>query len=635
MSEMNNIKKVKTPFSWNYFPLVPLALFGILAYSNTFTVPFVFDDDGYVVSNPLLRTFHYFAHPSDIAQLDNLSPTAFNATLRYAFMTRILGYLSFYLNYQLNGLNVVGFHLVNLLLHLANGSLVFLIVSSILRADHSPATEESEAFWSRAIAVIVPLLFLLHPIQTHAVTYITSRFVLLASFFFLLSLFLYLQSISSVSRKKYLLYSGAMISAVAAMLSKEFTFTLPFMIVLCDVTFFPGNLRERLRRITPIALTIFVIPTLVFLQQKSLSSLDSTMRTITAAHSSAISRADYLLTQFRVITTYLRLLFFPINQNLDHDFPLYHTLSTPPVFLSLLLLLTLLGVALYLMYRSVFNDRPPVTGRLSQVTRRQFFVSEYRLIPFGILWFFVTMSVESSIIPLGALAAEYRLYLPSVGIIVAFVAASSIAVRKLFRAQTGRRVFTVFFGAALIALGAATHARNNVWKDEISLWEDAARKSPGKLRPHQNLGTLYSMKGRLNDAQKELAIALALDPDNFEIHNNLGIVYRKLGDNERAIREYTAALKLMPTDAMAHYNLGNIFLAQGNYLAAIREYSECLRLIPDYDELHNNLAIAYEKAGRFEDAYREFEQALRLNPQNAKVKGNLENLVRRRESLKP
>ncbi len=618
---------VKNLFSKKYFTLSLLALLGVLAYANTFSVPFVFDDDAYVVNNPLIRSFHYFTHPADVIRLDTLSPTAFGSVLRYAFMTRILGYLSLALNYHLNGLDVTGYHIVNLLLHLANGALLFLVLRMLLGKDRYPSGENNPVTdWKTAIAVIVPILFVIHPIQTHAVTYITSRFVLIASFFFLLSLYLYVRSrLSDSPRRRYLFYACAVLSAIAAMLSKEFTFTLPFIIALCDITFFTGNTRERIRRLSPVAMTIFVIPSLVFIQQKSFGALDSTMRTITAADVSKISRGDYLLTQLRVMATYLRLLIFPVNQNLDHDFPVYHSLFTPPVFLSLLLLLALFGIAVFLFIRSTFNVQRSTTDSHSSLIT----LHPSRMIAFGILWFFITMSVESSIIPLGELAAEYRLYLPSIGLFIAFAAFVRICVVRIAPSPEARcRTFTGFFIAVSALLAVATFMRNSVWKDEISLWEDAARKSPAKLRPHQNLGTYYSMKGRLEDARRELLIALSIDPGNFEIHNNLGIVYRKLGDLDGAIREYTTALQLMPTDAMARYNLGNIYLGMGRYDEALQQYLQCLKTIPDYDELHNNLGIVYQKTGHFKEAREEYETALRLNPENVNVRNNLASLLR-------
>jgi protein O-mannosyl-transferase len=601
-----------------YCVLLLLAVVALLAYANTFTVPFQFDDDGYIVNNPIIRTFHYFFAPADIAELNKLSPTGFPIGLRYAFTTRILGYFSLAINYRMHGLDVVGYHVVNLALHGVNGWLVYLIVLLTLKSDPFARLKNmmnNSGYPYEAIAVVSALLFVVHPIQTHAVTYITSRFVLQAAFFFLLSLLCYIGSrIAATSWTRYSLYATALVSAVAAMLTKEFTFTLPIVVALYEMTFLTGTIRDRVKALAPFSATLFIIPALVFLQQGKLHSLDSIMRTITAADVSNISRLDYLLTQFRVIATYLRLLVFPVNQNIDYDFPVFHSLSDPPVLLSFLLLAGLAATAVYL-YRSCAKRQAD---------------PELRLIAFGICWFFITLSVESSILPLGELAAEYRMYLPSVGMIVALGSSLVFVTRRLSgRTQLNTRVITGFFAAAVVLLAVATHARNAVWKDEITLWEDAARKSPSKLRPHENLGTYYSMRGRLKDARAEFVTALKLDPGNFELHNNLGIVYKKLGDYDRAIQEYTMAMKLMPTDAMAYYNLGNVYLAQGRYREAIAEYQECLKLVPDYDEAHNNLGIAYNKIGQLNEAIAEFTKAIDLNPQNVNARNNLQNCLRK------
>jgi tetratricopeptide (TPR) repeat protein len=344
------------------------------------------------------------------------------------------------------------------------------------------------------------------------------------------------------------------------------------------------------------------------------------MRAITAADVSKISRIDYLLTQFTVVVTYLRLLVLPINQNLDHDVPVYHNFLSPPVFLSFLFLSSLFAVAAILFYRSTVRIKHVNSG-LDQSPSTP---PHYRLISFGILWFFITLSVESSILPLGELIAEYRLYLPSIGVFIAFTSFLHLFLGRF--STDPKRVQTIFIpvlALTVAVLSFTAHARNHVWKDEITLWEDAARKSPAKLRPRQNLGTYNQIAGRLEEAKRDLLVALEIDPGNFEIHNNLGIVYRKLGDYSGAIREYETALSLMPTDPMARYNLGNIYLALGRYDDALEEYEECLKIIPDYDELHNNLGVVYQKTGRLREAVREFDTAVRINPENKNALNNL------------
>jgi tetratricopeptide (TPR) repeat protein len=356
-------------------------------------------------------------------------------------------------------------------------------------------------------------------------------------------------------------------------------------------------------------LTLPIIPLLIFLQQGSLNVLDSTMRTITAADVSHISRSDYLLTQFRVIAMYLKLLFLPIGQNVDHDILVRHSLAEPAVLGSFLLLLALLSFAGYCYYHSREGIRVP----------------ELRIVSFGILWFFIALSVESSIIPLGELSAEYRLYLPSVGVIMAVTSLGAVACRF----SPNRKAFYGIAAVLIVLLCLATILRNRVWRSEISLWEDAAGKSPALMRPHQNLGLYNSMQGRLGEALGELQKAIRIEPRNYELHNNLGIVYKQLGELPAAIREYRIALQLNPKDPMAHYNLGNIYLMQGNLPEAIREYQSCLKGAPGYDEAHNNLGIAYERSGRSAEAIVEFGAAVRLNPENRHARDNLANSLRR------
>jgi protein O-mannosyl-transferase len=590
-----------------------IVLVGIAAYANTLTAPFQFDDDAYIVNNPIIRSFHYFLAPWDVADLTEQTPTAVPPALRYAFMTRFVGYLTFAINYHLNGLNVTGYHVVNLSIHVLSALFLYLIVLSILRTAHFKKGRSAvrEAIPDEFIAGAVALLFVSHPIQTQAVTYLAQRFASLAACFSLLAIYLYSRAVQApTGLRRRAFYGASILTVVAAMLTKEFTFTLPVLIALYDMMFLPGHRGERIRRLAPFAATMMIIPVLVFLQQGSVTALDSTMRTITAADASGIPRSHYILTQFRVLVLYLRMLFVPVGQNIDHDMPVFNSLFDVPVLLSFLLLVALFAGAIWLIILSRRNRELP----------------EIRLAAFGIIWFFITLSVESSVIPLGELVAEYRLYLPSIGIGMTVVALCSLVARKLSLRPA------LVYGLCVVVvavLSAATVLRNTTWASEIALWEDAARKSPALVRPHQNLGLYFSVQGRLEDARRELTAALALAPENAELHNNLGTVYKKLGAYDLAIQEYTTVLKLAPGDAMARYNLGNVYLSLGKIPEAIREYEAAVTFIPDYDEVHNNLGIAYQKSGLTNDAIREFNRALQINPLNEHVRRNLEETKRR------
>ncbi len=462
---------MQTGFLRNRY-LIPIviALLGVLAYSNTFTAPFQFDDEVYIVNNPTLRAFHYFVNPSEVAALTEQSPTSFPMALRSAFMTRIIGHLSFAINYHLHGLNAVGYHIFNMAIHILNGILVYLILMATLRTEYFSLPSRNDTFDSRAIVAIASsLIFVSHPIQTQAVTYISQRFVPLGTSFYLLSLLLYVRfRTSSPGYRRYVWYTTSLVSAVVAMRTKEFTITLPTIVALYEMTFFSGSKRDRVRVLIPFAATLLVIPVLIFFYQGTLNALDSTMRSITAADETNIPRMHYLLTQAGVVMLYLRLLFFPVGQNVDHDVPVYTSPFHMPVLFSFILLLALFSFAVYLYFAA---------GRKKEYP-------ELKLASFGIIWFFITLSVESSIIPLAELVAEYRVYLPSVGMITAVVTLAIYALRKYSNLWPLRQA--ALYGvllAAVMSLIAATYLRNTVWASEISLWEDAARKSPALLPP--------------------------------------------------------------------------------------------------------------------------------------------------------
>lgn len=560
---------IKTNKRKNLLTLLAIALSGFLLYAPSLNVPFQFDDDIYVVTNPVVKNLDFFLSPLETAAGNTLSPA-----LRSAFMTRYLGYLTFALNYNINGLHVTGYHIVNLLLHILNAWLVYLIAAHIFKNREEPDAAPA------GMPLFVALLFLCHPVQTHAVTYITSRFVLLAAFFSLFSLCAYIRSRSAlVTRSGIAWKTAAIMSAAAAMLTKEFTFTLPFVVALYEFSFFRGTLRERLRALWPYALVLPIIPLLVFLQQGTLSALESTMRTITAADVSQISRFDYLLTQFRVLVLYLRLLLFPVGQNVDHAITVQHSLASPAVLGSLFVLLPLLAYAGYAAWRYRQTDEP----------------SGLKIASFGILWFFILLSVESSIIPLGELSAEYRLYLPSIGIIIAFASLCSLA-RRRFALKWN--VVRAVFAALLILLCMATFMRNRVWQSDITLWQDAVFKSPAKARPYYNLGVALTNAGRLNEAISMFERAVAIKPEHPLAWNNLGAALSDSGRPGDAVKVLEKAVSNDPNNPEIYFNLGRAFLLLGDSAPAISHFSRAIALKPSYVDAYINLAAVYNQVGR-------------------------------------
>jgi tetratricopeptide (TPR) repeat protein len=570
------------------FRLDPAAVFlilfftAVLIYYKTFAFPFHFDDGFNIVENYKLRDLSNFWPPSG---------------------TRYMGYLSFALNYHFHQLDVFGYHLVNLSIHIVNGFFVWWLVLLTFKTPQMEGSDVSSR-QKNFVALLSALIFISHPIQTQAVTYIVQRFTSLATFFYLLSLILYVHARLSFqvnSMRTWLYYVMSVICAILAMKTKEISFTLPIVVALYEFIFFKsagsGFTASNLRRyymLIPLLFTLLIIPLGLRGMDKGIGDLLGELREM-AQETEKIPRFSYLLTQFRVIVTYLRFLVLPLNQNLDYDYPIYHSF-TPTVFLSLLFILLIVGFALYLIY-------------LSRVRNR-----ELKLISIGIFWFFITLSVESSLIPIRDVINEHRLYLPSIGLIIAFSLITFLTFNYVKRKFSVLMTDYLLILMVVLPLSAATHNRNLVWGSDVTLWKDVVRKSPNKARGHYNLGHAYHQQGQLTDAIKEYKAALQFKPDHPGTHNNLGLAYYNQGRLEDAMMEYSTALQLKPDFPDAHLNLGLVYYNQRRVDEAIREYDIALQLKPDHPGVHNNLGLVYHQQGRLEEAIREYITAIRLQP---------------------
>jgi Flp pilus assembly protein TadD len=611
-----------------------------LIYSNTLFSSFHFDDEHNIIVNTQLRDLSNFWPPSG---------------------TRYIGVLSFALNYHFGQLNVLGYHLVNIAIHIMNGFLVWWLV---LLTFKTPTMRRLNGI-SIFIALLCTLIFAAHPVQTQAVTYVVQRFTSFATLFYLLSLIFYIKArlLNHVTTSKgqnsgqpkrdipiqsILYYLASVFFTVLAMKTKEISFTLPFMIVLYELIFFRSQSTERrtpnLKRLwvlIPFLLTLLIIPLSLVGADRSAGSTIGELREA-AQETEEIPRGVYFLTQFKVITTYIRLLFLPIQQNLDYDFSLSYSLLDPKTSISFLFLLSIFVAALYLLKRSWKTQN-----------------GYGLLISFGILWFFITLSVESSIIPIRDVIFEHRLYLPSVGAIIAFCSVVFYLLGRTKFKLYPLPAILVLLLLAVVPLGIVAYQRNHVWKDEGTLWGDVVKKSPGKARGHTNLGLVYYRQGRLEEAVKEYTTAIRLEPDYAEAYNNLGLVYYlqerieeaiqqyltalrltrgfakahnnlgaayfKQGRLDEAIQEYITALKLKPDDADPHNNLGNAYATQGQLDEAIKEYMAALKLKPDFPEVHHNLGIVYATQGRLEEAVKEYTTAIQQKPDYAEAHYNLGN----------
>lgn len=575
-----------------------------LIYSNIINGPFIFDDGMYIAKNPAIRDLANFWPPSG---------------------ARYVAYLTFALNYALGGVDTTGYHLFNIAVHILNSMIVFWLVTLILRTPWFAELKEAQEL-AFPLALIASFVFATHPVQTQAVTYITQRFASLAALFYLLAIALYLKwrFFKSPAVMKAAIYALSLASAVLAQNTKEISFTLPVVMALMEFAFFGGlkGFGRRVLPLIPFMLTMLIVPLVILGPELGIggagTGIGETTRGLQIRDLTKLSRHDYLVTQFRVIVTYFRLLVLPAGQNLDYDYPLYRSLFTPEVFASFIFVAALFAISVYLFIRA------KTAGCVCRM-----------MIASGILFFFISMSIESSVIPINDLIYEHRLYLPLAGASVAFAAMciyAARAARKRFGLKLPLTALAVMIAViTAVPLSAASYLRNNVWTDEIRFWNDAVKKSPGKARVHNNLGYALYKKGETDGAVAHFKEAIALKPDFADAHYNLGTAYKDYGLMDEAIREYELALAYEPGRLNARNNLGLAYYTVGRHNEALVQFVQVLELDPANYRAHNNLGLVYSSLGRIDDAIEEFRTALLINPGFEDAYNNLRDASLKKE----
>ena len=571
------------------FHVLLIVITGLVIYSNTFRVPFQFDDIREILGNHIIRNLDNFSHLS-------------------VQKTRYVAYLTFAINYALHGVNVVGYHVFNLAIHITNALFVYWLIVLSFR---TPLLKESSLKdSSKIIGLFAALLFASHPVQTEAVTYIVQRLASLATLFYLFSMISYGKARLELQEprpkgKPFLWYGASLFSAVLAMKTKEISFTLPVILALYDFMFFREKIKKRIFYLLPFLLTMLIIPVSLIGISKPVGDIIGDVSELRGGHIT-FSRWDYLFTEFRVITTYIRLLFLPVDQNLIYDYPVFHSFFNAEVLLSILFLLSIFLLGIYLFYR--YRQTAPHTT----------------LISFGIFWFFITLSVESSVIPISDVIFEHRLYLPSIGFFISLVTFFIWVKAKLIRIMpaAGKAVIPMLI-VITIALSGGTLHRNTIWKDDLTLWSDVVKKSPHAPGPRNNLGNAYEERGLPDKAIEQYQMVLARYPNNADAHHNLGIAFAAKGWTEKAIEQYYAALRLRPNYYDTHFNLGVAFFSQGLTDKAIEQYQLALKSKPGFAEAYVNLGIAYSATGSRDKAFDYFHRAVQLKPYLAEAHNNL------------
>lgn len=548
----------------NLLIIFTLFLSGLVIYSNTFFSSFHLDDLPSIVYNSSIRNIH------DLHNIWNFWPT------------RFIAYLSLAFNYHFHHLDVFGYHLFNLAVHLGLGILVWWF--SLLTFSTPIMKDQKIARHANLVSFFAALIFVTHPIQTQAVTYIVQRTASLATFFYLGSLTLYVKSRlledkKSTSGFRRLYYSGSLVLAVMAMFTKEMTITLPLMICLYEFCFFKTNGNFNWKRFVPFLFCLSIIPlTMLFTKTLNLEQMQRV-----GEDALTISPWSYFLTQFRVLVTYVRLLLLPLNQNFNYDYPVANTLLDLSVLMSLFLLAGIFIVAVKLF-------------------------RNYRLVSFGIFWFFLSLLPESTIIPINDVIYEHRLYLSMAGYSLFLIS----SLYYLFEKNDLKRMVMIML-TVVIFYSTLTYARNAVWRDEITLWNDAIHKSPHKARSYNNRGLAYLINGNFVQALSDFSEAIEIEPNSTTAYGNRGIVYQSMGNFDQAISDYIKAIETKPEHADAYSKLysylGSAYAGKGNFDQAISNYNKAINIKPDSIDAYNNRAVAYFEKQEYDKSWEDVYKA--------------------------
>jgi tetratricopeptide (TPR) repeat protein len=542
-----------------------IAAAATLAYSRTFSVPALFDDDPSIADNPTLRQLGTAFFPPSFATVGGRP--VLNASLA--------------INYAIGGTAVGGYHAMNLAIHVLAGLTLFGIIRRTLAGMAFPR--------ATLVAFSVALLWILHPLQTESVTYLIQRAESLMGLFYLLTLYFFIRGAGSGGLGKSLWYTVSIAACLLGMGTKEVMVTAPLIVLLYDRAFVAGSFPEAWRRrglfYCGLAATWLVVPLLV---------ASTHGRGGTAGFASGVSPWAYALTQFPAIVHYLRLALWPRPLVFDY------------------------GTALAVPSLRLIPDAFVVTALLAATV---WGLVKRPALGFLGACFFAVLAPSSSIVPVASEpVAEHRMYLALVPVVVLVVLGIH---RWLSRAALP---LCLLLAAGLFW---ATYRRNETYLSDEGIWRDTVAKLPGNDRAHSNLGNALDNEGRTADALAQYEEVLRLKPDLAEAHSNLGNILAKIpGRTDEAIAQYGEAIRLKPEYEPAHKNLANALVSEGRIAEAVEQGEEALRLRPGDAQAHSNMGSALANVpGRLDDAIAQCEMALQLKPELAQAHSNLGNAL--------
>jgi Tfp pilus assembly protein PilF len=524
------------------------------------------------------------------------------AQLRWMFTTFHMGpyqplsWVTLGLDYSIWGMNPVGYHLTNLVLHIANAVVFYFICRRLLSVSFS-VPDDNRPWGLDGSAAFGALYFAIHPLRVESVAWATERRDVVSGFFFLWTIYCYLRSHSSprddTLSQRWL--RVALVTYVLSLLAKATAMTLPVILLLLDIyplrrlnseprSWWESAQRGVLREKVPFVVSAiaFAIVALVGQQQSSaLRSLQS------HGVGSRIAQA------FFGASFYLCKTLVPVRLS-----PLYEIL---PSF-------------------SPWDPAMLAGGALTIGVTVVLFFLRHRW-PAGLAcWTYsvVTLAPVLGFVSIGPqLVAERYSYLACLswavlagGVLFYYLRISAVQ-------NTGARLRIAAYGAAMVVFSVfvlLTWRQTTVWHDTGTLWSHVLEVDPNSSIAHYNLGRYLAKQGKYTEAISHYRQALRIRPDDADTHNNMGLLLAIRGQIDASLEEFQIAAQIDPKYARAFFNMGRVFARQGDLEKAIQNYQQALKLEPNEAEIHLALGTVLAQQGRQGPATMHFQEAVKLNP---------------------
>ena len=513
--------------------LTLIIFLGFAVYANSLKSGFIWDDAALVRDNTLIKDWSKAGHLFG----ENIGSGALTEFSSY----RPLQMLTYSVDYSVWKLNVFGYHLTNIILHILAALLVYWLVSLL--------------FSTPLLSFLTSMLFVVHPVHTEAVSYISGRSDSLCAVFMLLCLVYYIKAISLEGSIFSLLIP---LTYILALLSKEYALITPVLLLVYNYTF---------KKKSPVKyfLTIIGITVIYVLLRVSVLQIGPAY----ADAGTFIQRMPGFLVS---LAEYSRILLFPFGLHMEYGWKFFSFMD-PKAVLGALILLSLF------VYWFRKRSGPPI-------------------VLFSTLWFIAALLPVSNLYPVNAYMAEHWLYLPSIGFFI-ILSGCLLAISRINKLKAPA---VVLMAALVLVYAFLTIKQNSYWSDKILFYNRTLQYASDSPRIYNNLCKAYNDSGRSREAIPACKKAIEIKPDYAQAYQNLGNAYQGSGDNAQALKAYQEALRLNPKDAFIYNSLAVLYSKTGRIQEAISFLRKAIEVNPHCADAYNNLGNIYASEGKIEDA---------------------------------